>query len=183
MKRSAVESELGRGVQETARDTICDGNHAAEVITRLRAVFSKKGAATEFVDLNEATREVPALVSCDLLRNRVFLRTELDDDYPSLVTGDRIQPQQVILHLVGNASDAMRDVNDLPRHLLVQAERDQQRSVRLIVKDSGVGLDPQSADRHLDAFYTTNSDSTGVGPSIRRSHHREPWRQAAGRSK
>lgn len=140
MKRSAVESELGRGAQKTARDTICDGNHAAGVITRLRAVFSKEGAATEFVDLNEATREVLALVSSDLLRNVVFLRTELDDDYPLLVTGDRVQPQQVILHLVGNASDAMRNVNDLPRHLLVKAERD-----------------------------------------LSRSHHREPWRQAAGR--
>jgi len=135
-----MESELGRDAHETARGTIRDGNRAAEVITRLRAL-SKKVAATEFVDLNEPTRKVLALVSSDLLRNRLFLRTELDDDHPLLVTGDRIRLQQAILDLVRNASDAMRDVNDPPRHLLVKAERDQQGSVRLIVKDVGVGLD------------------------------------------
>jgi C4-dicarboxylate-specific signal transduction histidine kinase len=163
-----MESKLGRDAHETARGTIGDGNRAAEVITRLRPMFSKKVAATEFVDLNEATREVLALVSSDPLRNRVFLLTELDDDHPLLVTGDRIQPQQAI-DLVRNASDAVRDVSDPPRHLPVKAERDQKGSMRLIVKDAGVGLDPQSADRLLDAFYTTNSDGTGVGLSVSRS--------------
>jgi nitrogen fixation/metabolism regulation signal transduction histidine kinase len=163
-----MDSELGRDAHETACGTIGDGNRASEVITRLRAVFSKTVAATEFVDLNEATREVLALVSSDPLRDRVFLRTELDDDHPLLVTGDRIQLQQAI-DLVRHAPDAVRDVNDPPGHLLVKAERDQQGSVRLIVKDAGVGLDPQSPDRLLDAFYTTNSDGTGVGLSVSRS--------------
>ena len=94
------------GARETARRTIRDGNRASDVITRLRALFSKKEFTLEPVDLNEATREVIALSSSDLQRNRVILQSELADDLPP-VTGDRVQLQQVILNLLRNASDAM----------------------------------------------------------------------------
>jgi PAS domain S-box-containing protein len=171
-----------KGALETARRTIRDGNRAADVITRLRALFSKKAAATETVDLNEATREVLALVFSDLLRNRVFLRVEIDHDHPLHVAGDRVQLQQVILNLVRNASDAMRDVNDRPRHLLVKVERDEEGGARLIVKDAGVGLDPQTAGRLFDAFYTTKSDGMGIGLSVSRSiiesHGGKLWAEA-----
>src|ERR1019366_384386 len=90
------------GARETAQRTIRDGNRASEVITRLRALFGKKEARSESVDLNEATREVVALSSSELQRNRVILQTELADDLP-LVTGDRVQLQQVILNLLRNA--------------------------------------------------------------------------------
>jgi hypothetical protein len=170
------------GACETARRTIRDGNRAADVITRLRALFSKKAAVTETVDLNEATRQVLALVSSDLLRNRIFLRTELDDDHPLLVIGDRVQLQQAILNLARNAVDAMNDVNDRPRHLLVRAERAEEGEARLIVRDSGVGLDPQSPERLFDAFYTTKSDGMGIGlfvsRSIIESHNGRLWAEA-----
>jgi PAS domain S-box-containing protein len=170
------------GARMTAQRTIRDGNRAADVITRLRALFSKKPAATETVDLNEATREVLALAFSDLLRNRVYLRTELDDDHPLLVTGDRVQLQQVILNLVRNASDAMRDVNDRPRHLLVKLEREEEGGARLLVKDAGVGLEPQNIDRLFDAFYTTKSDGMGIGLSVSRSiiesHGGKLWAEA-----
>jgi signal transduction histidine kinase len=156
------------GARQTARRTIRDGNRAGDVIARLRALFGKEAAAAESLDLNEATREVLSLVSNDLWRNRVVLRVELDDD-PLLVIGDRVQLQQVILNLVRNASDAMRDVNDRPRHLLVRAEREDGRGARFIVKDSGVGLDPQTAERLFEAFYTTKSDGMGIGLSVSRS--------------
>jgi PAS domain S-box-containing protein len=171
-----------RGALETARRTIRDGNRAADVITRLRALFSKKAAVTETVDLNEAAREVLALGFSDLLRNRVFLRTEIDHDHPVLVTGDRVQLQQVILNLVRNASDAMSGVNDRPRHLLVRAERDDEGGARLIVTDSGVGLDPQAIERLFDAFYTTKKDGMGIGLSVSRSiiesHGGKLWAEA-----
>jgi len=170
------------GARMTAQRTIRDGNRAADVITRLRALFSKKAAATETVDLNEATREVLALVFSDLLRNRVFLRTELDDDNPLLVTGDRVQLQQVILNLVRNAVDAMRDVNDRPRHLLVRAESDADGRARLVVKDAGVGLDAQAMERLFDPFYTTKDEGMGIGLSVSRSiienHGGKLWAEA-----
>jgi len=79
------------------------------VVTRLRALFSKKNTTIEAVDLNEATREVIALSSHELQRNRVILRLELADDLPP-VTGDRVQLQQLILNLLLNASEAMSGV-------------------------------------------------------------------------
>jgi PAS domain S-box-containing protein len=171
-----------KGAQETARRTIRDGNRAADVIARLRAMFSKKAAATETMDLNEATREVLKLMFSDLLRNGVDLRPELDHDHPLLVNGDRVQLQQVILNLVRNASDAMRDVNDRPKHLLVRVEREAGGGARLIVKDAGVGLDPQTVGRLFDAFYTTKSDGMGIGLSVSRSiiesHGGKLWAEA-----
>jgi PAS domain S-box-containing protein len=171
-----------KGALATAQRTIRDGNRAADVITRLRALFSKKAAATETVDLNEATREVLALAFSDLLRNRVFVRTEIDDDHPVCVTGDRVQLQQVILNLVRNASDAMRDVNDRPRHLLVKLEAEEEGRARLLVRDAGVGVEPQNIERLFDAFYTTKSDGMGIGLSVSRSiiesHGGKLWAEA-----
>ena len=105
-----------------------------------------KEATTEAVDLNETTREVIALSLSELQRNRVILRNELADDLP-LVTGDRVQLQQVVLNLLQNASDAMSGVDDRPRQLLIRTEREEGDRVRLSVQDGGVGFDPQAMDR------------------------------------
>ena len=166
------------GARETARRTIRDGNRAADVITRLRALFSKEELTLELLDLNEVTREVIALSLSDLQRNRVALQSELADDLPT-ITGDRIQLQQVILNLLRNASDAMADVHDRPRQLLIRTGREGGDRVRVSVRDAGVGVDPQSMNKLLDAFYTTKSDGMGIGLSVSRSiierHHGRLW--------
>jgi PAS domain S-box-containing protein len=166
------------GARETARRTIRDGDRAAAVITRLRALFSKKDATIESVDLNEATREVIALSLSELQRNRVTLRSELADNLPP-VAGDRVQLQQVILNLVRNASDAMSGVDDRQRQLLIRTEPDEGGQVRLSVQDAGVGFDPQVMDRLFDSFYTTKNDGMGIGLSVSRSiiasHHGRLW--------
>ncbi|HEV2398180.1 MAG TPA: PAS domain S-box protein [Candidatus Sulfotelmatobacter sp.] len=156
------------GARETVRRTVRDGNRASEVITRLRALFSQKESATASVDLNEATREVIALSLSELQSNRVVLRIELADNLP-LLTGDRVQLQQVILNLLRNASDAMRHVDDRERRLVVKTERDEGDCVRLTVQDAGVGFDPQAADRLFEAFYTTKAGGMGIGLSLSRS--------------
>src|ERR1700730_9772804 len=112
------------GAREAARRTIRDGNRASDVITRLRALFAKRDATTEPVDLNEAAREGIALSSSELQRSRVILRAELAEDLPP-VAGDRVQLQQVILNLLRNASDAMSGVDDRPRRLVIRTERDE----------------------------------------------------------
>ena len=150
----------------------------SDVITRLRALFSKREFTLEPLDLNEATREVIALSLSDLQRNRVVLQSEFADDLPP-VTGDRVQLQQVILNLLRNASDAMASVHDRPRQLLIRTEREDDDRVRLTVRDAGVGLDAQSMDKLFDAFYTTKSDGMGIGLSVSRSiierHHGRLW--------
>jgi C4-dicarboxylate-specific signal transduction histidine kinase len=166
------------GALETARRTIRDAHRASEVITRLRALFSKKGATTEAVDLNEATREVVALSLSRLQRNRVVLRLDLADDLP-LVTSDRVQIQQVIMNLVRNASDAMSSVDERPRELRIRTERDENDHVRLTIQDAGTGFDPQVVNRLFEAFYTTKRDGMGIGLSVSRSivesHHGRLW--------
>jgi signal transduction histidine kinase len=156
------------GARETARRTIRDGNRASEVIARLRALFKKKEVAAESIDLNEATREVIALSLSELQSNRITVRHQFAENLP-VVKGDRIQLQQVILNLVRNASDAMRDVDNRPRQLMIKTESDDGDYVRLIVRDSGVGLDPKIADQLFESFYTTKDDGMGIGLSVSRS--------------
>jgi PAS domain S-box-containing protein len=154
--------------RETARRTIRDGNRAADVIARLRSLFSKKNVAIEPLDLNEAVREVIALSSSDLQRSQVVLRTELTDGL-ALVGGDRIQLQQVIMNLLRNAVDAMIGVDDRPRRLLIRTEHDEVDHVRLSVQDAGVGFGPEGSERLFEAFYTTKSEGMGIGLSVSRS--------------
>jgi PAS domain S-box-containing protein len=156
------------GARETARRTIRDGNRASEVITRLRALFSKEDITTERVDLNEATREVIALSLGELQGTRVMLRSELANGLPP-VAGDRVQLQQVILNLLRNALDAMSAVEDRPRQLVIRTEQDEGDLVRLTMQDTGVGLDSQNLERLFDAFYTTKSSGMGMGLSVCRS--------------
>ena len=166
------------GARETARRTIRDGNRAADVIARLRSLFSKKGFSPESLDLNEATREVIAMSLSELQRNRVVLQSELADDLPNVI-GDRTQLQQVILNLLRNASDAMAEVHDRPRQLLIRTEREDGDRVRVTVRDAGTGFDRQSMDNLFEAFYTTKSDGMGIGLSVSRSiverHHGRLW--------
>jgi C4-dicarboxylate-specific signal transduction histidine kinase len=155
------------GARETARRTIRDGNRASDVIARLRALFNKEELTLERLDLNGVIREVMTLALSDLQRNRIAHQLELADDLPT-ITGDRIQLQQVLLNLLRNASDAMSDVPDR-RRLVIRTEREDGDRVRVSVRDAGVGVDPQSMSKVLDAFYTTKSDGMGIGLSVSRS--------------
>ena len=156
------------GAQEAVRRSLRDGNRAADVIARLRALFNKKEPASESVDLNEATREVIALSLGELQSRRVMVRTELADGL-QFIAADRVQLQQVVLNLVRNAVDAMITVDDRPRELLIRTEREEGDRVRLSVRDTGVGFDPHTTDRLFEAFYSTKNDGMGVGLSVSRS--------------
>lgn len=165
------------GASETVRRTIRDANRASEVITRLRALFSNRDSTTESVDLNEATREVIALSLGELQRNRVIVRPELADDLPT-VPGDRVQLQQVILNLVLNASEAMSEVDERPRELVIRTAPDEGDHVRLTVRDAGVGFE-HGVDKIFEVFYSTKSGGMGIGLSVSRSiverHHGRLW--------
>jgi PAS domain S-box-containing protein len=166
------------GARETALRSIRDGNRASDVIARLRSLFKRKEFVAEIIDLNEATREVIALSLGELRRSRVVLQMDLADDLPP-VNGDRVQLQQVILNLLRNAIDAMREIEDRPRQLLIQTEKDGGEDVRLIVQDTGIGFAPDTADRLFESFYSTKNDGMGIGLAISRSiieaHHGRIW--------
>ena len=168
------------GGREAVQRIIRDGNRAAEVIARLRALFSKKEFALEAVDLNDATQEVIALSLSDLRKNGVIMHSDLGENIPP-VTGDRVQLQQVILNLVRNASEAMAGVEDRQREALIKTERVGD-CVHLSVTDAGVGFRPETADRLFEPFYTTKNDGMGIGLSVSRSiiaaHHGRLWAAA-----
>lgn len=166
------------GARETAKRTMRDGRRAADVIRRLRALFSGQPPTMERVDLNEATREILALSSSELQGHQVTLRLALADGLP-LVQGDRVQLQEVISNLLRNAVDAMRRVGDRPREVLVRTEPAGGEAVRLSVRDAGVGFTAAACDRLFEAFYTTKGDGMGIGlwvsRSIVESHHGRLW--------
>jgi signal transduction histidine kinase len=156
------------GARETVRRILRDGGRASDVITRLRGLFSKKAPVVEPVDLNETTREVIALSSTELQRNGVSLQQEFSDNLPP-VEGDRVQLQQVILNLLLNAADAMSAVYDRPRQLTVRTDRDEHGQVRVSMRDTGVGFDPQTVGKLFEAFFTTKGNGMGIGLSVSRS--------------
>lgn len=156
------------GAQEAVRRTMRDGNRASDVITRLRALFTRTETAFESVDLNDATREVIALSLAEIQNSRVMVRTELADDLQR-VTADRVQLQQVVLNLLRNALDSMNSVDDRPRELLIRTELAEEDWVRLSVRDAGIGFDPHTVDQLFEAFYSTKGDGMGVGLSVSRS--------------
>jgi PAS domain S-box-containing protein len=162
----------------TTQRILRDGDRAAEVIRRLRDLYARKQRTLVDVDLNDAAREVLVLTASELQRNRVTLQTHFDATLPT-VRGDRVQLQQVILNLVLNAADAMKEIDDRPRRIDVETRRDEVHCVRLSVRDSGIGVDPQRMDQLFEAFYTTKSHGMGVGLSISRtiieSHKGRIW--------
>jgi PAS domain S-box-containing protein len=156
------------GAAETVRRTIRDANRASEVIKRLRAMFSKKAPTMELVDLNDAAREVIAMSSAELGRSRSVLETDFAELLPA-ISGDRVQLQQVILNLLLNAADAMAGIEDRPRTLRLQTEIQGSDSIKLFVRDSGVGLDPRDIGKLFEPFYTTKAHGLGIGLAISRS--------------
>jgi PAS domain S-box-containing protein len=169
------------GAAETVRRTIRDANRATEVIKRLRAMFTKKAPTMERVDLNDAAREVIAMSSAELRRSRSDLQTDFAELLPP-IHGDRIQLQQVILNLLLNAADAMAGIEDRPRTLRVQTEIHGSDSIKLLVRDSGVGIDPRGIEKLFEAFHTTKAHGLGIGLSISRSiiesHKGQLWAMA-----
>ncbi len=156
------------GAQETARRTLRDAKRATDVISRLRALLAKRETSIEPVDLNEASREVIALSQRGLQDGGAALQLELADNIPP-VEGDRIQLQQVILNLVLNAVEAMVEINDRPRRLIIRTARAHQEGVVLAVQDAGPGIDPANVERIFEPFHTTKANGLGIGLSICRT--------------
>jgi PAS domain S-box-containing protein len=166
---------------ETNRRTIRDANRASEVVKRLRAMFAKKAPTIEMVDLNEAAQEVIALSSAELRRSRSVLQTDFAEPLPA-ISGDRVQLQQVILNLLLNAADAMTSIEDRPRTLRVHTQIDGKDSIKLLVQDCGVGLDPHAVEKLFEPFHTTKAHGLGIGLAISRtiieSHQGKLWAKA-----
>jgi PAS domain S-box-containing protein len=150
---------------------IADAHRASEIIRRIRALATKAPPRRDWLDINEAIREVAALTQNELHRHGVALKTQLPAETHGLplILADRIQLQQVILNLIINALEAMSGAGDGPRELLIRSGTDESQRVLVAVRDSGPGLDAKTVDRLFDAFYTTKPLGLGMGLAICRS--------------
>jgi PAS domain S-box-containing protein len=144
-----------------------DGTRAAEIIKRIRLLFKKGIPERELVDVNEVIREMTVLFRSEAARYVVSIRTELAADIPQ-VMADRVQLQQVLMNLMINGIDAMKDVHGA-RGLAIKSQRTETDQVLVSVSDIGVGLPSQQADQIFKAFFTTKPQGTGMGLSISRS--------------
>jgi signal transduction histidine kinase len=144
-----------------------EGNRAGEVVGRIRALIKKAPARNDAVGINDAILEVIALTRIEAANNSVSVRTQLAEGLPR-VQGDRVQLQQVLLNLILNAIEAMRDGGEEERELVVSS-RDGPDGVSVEVRDSGPGFAPADLDRVFEAFYSTKPSGVGLGLSICRS--------------
>jgi PAS domain S-box-containing protein len=144
-----------------------DGQRAAEIISRIRLLFKKDTPQRELVDVNEVIREMIVLLRGEAMRYSISVRTELAADLPQ-VMGDRVQLQQVMMNLMINGIDAMKDA-DGTRELAIKSQRAENEQVLVSVSDTGVGLPPQQAEQIFNAFFTTKPHGTGMGLRISRS--------------
>jgi C4-dicarboxylate-specific signal transduction histidine kinase len=148
-----------------------DGHRAGEIIGRIRALVKKAPPQKDWLDVNETIREVIALTRSELQRNGIALETRLSDNvhYVPLVFADRIQLQQVILNLIMNAVEAMSEITEGSRDLLIRTGADESGAIVVAVQDTGPGLKPEDLHRLFTPFYTTKPQGMGMGLAICRS--------------
>ena len=148
-----------------------DAVRASDIINRMRSLFKKETLQRELVDVNQVIREMVVLLNSDATRYSISMRTELSENLPGIM-GDRVQLQQVLMNLMINGIEAMKDV-DGPRQLVIKSQPapDTQPDEQLMVSinDTGVGLPSQQVDRIFNSFFTTKPDGTGLGLRISRS--------------
>jgi len=144
-----------------------EGTRASDVVRRIRAMFTKAVPETACVDLNELIGEIVVLMQTEISKNNVALGTELACDVPAVMV-DRVQIQQVIVNLIQNGIEAMSNVADRPRCLVIRSESTPE-GVLVAVRDTGVGIDPKDQKRIFNAFFTTKPQGMGTGLSISQS--------------
>jgi signal transduction histidine kinase/streptogramin lyase len=154
-------------VRAAASSIVQDGRRASEIVNRVRLIFKKSSLQQELVVLNEIIREMVLLLHSEATRFDILVRTELAADLPQ-VMADRVQLQQVLMNLMMNSIDAMKDM-DGTRELAIQSQRGENGQVLISVSDTGMGLPPQDPDKIFSAFFTTKTHGTGMGLRISRS--------------
>jgi C4-dicarboxylate-specific signal transduction histidine kinase len=160
---------------------INDCKRAGEIIQRVRALAKRTNTQKVALHINDVVDEVISLLQREMSDHRVSLRKELASILP-MVFVDRIQLQQVIINVIINSIDAMQSVTDRPRELTIQSRLDGEHQVLLTVKDCGVGISAENADRLFSPFFTTKPSGMGMGLSICRSiieaHGGRMWTEA-----
>jgi len=157
--------DLGEARAAASR-MVSDAARATEIISRIRSLFRKGNPQRDSVDVNEIIRGMIELLRSEATRYSIAMRTELSDGLPQIM-GDRVQLQQVLMNLMINSIEAMKDA-DGTRELSVESQSAEDTQVMVSVSDTGMGL-PHHADQIFNPFFTTKNNGTGMGLRISRS--------------
>jgi PAS domain S-box-containing protein len=155
-------------VRQATERIIADGNRASDVVARIRALLTKKDAVREPLSIDQVIAEVVALTRAAALRDGTSVHLDLSAS-SEVVLADRVQIEQVLLNLILNGMEAMRDVNGRPRDLTIQSRSHDGHGVIVTVRDSGAGISAEHLPHIFDPFYTTKSGGLGMGLAIGRS--------------
>jgi len=163
----ATPPDLGE-IRSILRDIVEDDKRAGEVIQRLRDLLRKGESEFRPLDLNALIRDVARLLGSDTIIRNVALTLDFAPDLP-IVTGDRVQLQQVVLNLLLNAMEAMAESGEGARTVVVRTQSTEMDTVQVAVQDTGTGLPAGTEDMVFEPFYTTKPAGMGMGLAIVRS--------------
>jgi PAS domain S-box-containing protein len=158
--------DLGEA-REAASGVVRNARRAADIINRIRSISKKGESKRQLANVNELLGEMIALLRSETNRYFISVRTELDAELPK-VMADSVQVQQLMMNLIINSIDAMKDV-DQTRELVIRSKRGEDQCLIISVTDTGVGLPSEQANQIFDAFFTTKSHGLGMGLRISRS--------------
>jgi PAS domain S-box-containing protein len=150
----------------TVERIIRDANGAADVVSRIRALFKPAVSTRESVNLNEVITEVRKLIGDDVTKKNISVETDLEGNLPSTLV-DRVQMQQVLVNLTRNGIDAMESSTEYPKSLLIRSRRDGANKVLVEVRDHGSGV--EDVEQIFEPFFTTKENGMGMGLVICRS--------------
>jgi PAS domain S-box-containing protein len=155
-------------IHELLGDIISDGRRAGDVVRGIRGMVKKEQVERRSVNLNEVVTDAVRMVSADALLRSCQVETSLDASLRA-VEADAVQLQQVLLNLVINAFDAMRDTPISRRKVVIATQSNGEGTVCVSVRDYGVGISTEMQDRLFDPFFTTKNEGLGMGLAIARS--------------
>ena len=155
-------------IRDILDDIVADDRRAGNVIHRLRSLFRKGKVARVEVDINELVHEVVSLINTEAMIRNVSIETILDRSLAP-VLGDRIHLQQVMINFILNAAEAMTDIADAPRRIIISTSKADQKMVKVGIRDFGSGIIEDHLNQIMEPFYTTKPEGMGMGLSINRS--------------
>ncbi|HEX5219018.1 MAG TPA: MASE1 domain-containing protein [Verrucomicrobiae bacterium] len=155
-------------IRDILTDIVNEDKRAGEIIRRLRALLKKGEMQLQPLSLNELANDTVMLAHGDFVSRGIVVSTKLAADLP-VVRGDRVQLQQVLLNLISNACDAMRDNAPSERRLEIATHSNGSGTVEVAVTDEGPGIAPEARDRLFEPFVTTKKEGLGLGLTICRT--------------
>jgi PAS domain S-box-containing protein len=162
LQRQPAEIEEAR---EAAARVVKDVNRAADIINRVRSLYTKEGQQRELVHVNEVIEEMIILLRNEASRYSIEIRSDFAKDLPKVIA-DRVQLQQVFMNLMLNGIEAMKDTGG---ELTIKSEQTVDGQLRISISDTGAGVPSEKVDHIFEAFFTTKPQGTGMGLTITRS--------------